>query len=78
MPDITPQQCEEMLAYLRVQRTVLTPVPIEDVKRPFDRWFETAEGILFECDMGDEVVEERLLTLEALEDEIEAVLALES
>lgn len=76
-PDITRQQCEDMVAYLREQRTVVTPVPLEDLRTPVDGWFSEAEGIFFDCDLADSRVEESLVTLEALEGEVESVLAVE-
>ncbi len=66
-----------MLAYLRVQRTVLSPVPLDDLEAPVDRWFREAEGVFFNCDLDDEAAQESLVTLEAIEGEIDAVFEVE-
>lgn len=76
-PDATQPECQEMLGYLRAQRTVLAPVPIADLETPVDGWFLEAESIFFECDLGGEKARDALLTLEALEGEVEVVLEVE-
>lgn len=76
--DLGGDQCQDLLGYLRVQRTVLTPVPLEDLSTPFDGWFSEAEAVLFACDLGSEATQESLLTLEALEAEVDAVLEVEA
>lgn len=76
-PEITQQECEDILAYLRVQRTVVSPVPLEDLETPVDDWFAEAEAIFFECDLADDATQGSLETLRALEAEVETVLELE-
>lgn len=71
------EQCQDMLGYLRVQRTVLSPVPLEDLEPSVDRWFREAESVFFDCDLADEAAQESLETLEAIEAEVEAVLEVE-
>jgi hypothetical protein len=75
--DLTVEQCQDMLGYLRVQKTVLSPVPLDDLEAPVDRWFGEAEGIFFECDLDGEAARESLVTLEATGAEIEAVFEVE-
>lgn len=75
--DLTPEQCQELLGYLRVQRTVMTPVPLEDLQTPVDTWFNEAEGIFFECDLDSDGAQDSLLTLEAVEGEVDIVLEVE-
>jgi hypothetical protein len=76
-PDLASEQCQNLLGYLRVQRTVLTPVPLEDLEEPVDRWFTEAEGVFFECELGGDAAQDSLLTLEAIEAEVDAVLEVE-
>lgn len=75
-PDATRDQCEDILAYLRVQRTVLSPMPLDDLETPVDAWFAEAEAIFFECDLAN-ASQESLETLQTLEAEVETVLELE-
>lgn len=76
-PDVTQESCEDILAYLRVQRTVMSPVPLDDLENPVDDWFAEAEAIFFECDLADDATRASLETLRALEAEVETVLDLE-
>ena len=76
--DVTPDQCEDVLGYLRVQRTVLTPVPIDDLETPIDRWFSEAESVFFDCDLDGDAAQESLLSLEALQGEVESVIEVEA
>jgi hypothetical protein len=76
-PDLASEQCQDLLGYLRVQRTVLTPVPLEDLEQPVDRWFTEAEGIFFECELSGDATQDSLVTLEAIEAEVDAVLEVE-
>lgn len=75
--DFTTEQCQDLLGYLRVQRTVLNPVPLEDLRTPVDTWFNEAEAIFFECDLDGAAAQESLLTLEAVEGEVDVVLEVE-
>ncbi|HEU4319160.1 MAG TPA: hypothetical protein VFS66_03680 [Acidimicrobiia bacterium] len=75
--DLTPEQCQDLLGYLRVQRTVVTPVPLEDLETPVDTWFNEAESIFFDCDFDSDRSRETLLTLEAVEGEVDIVLEVE-
>lgn len=75
--DLASDQCQDVLGYLRVQKTVLTPVPLDDLEQPFDSWFTEAEGIFFECDLSGDAAQSSLLTLEALEGEVAVVLEVE-
>ena len=75
--DPTPEQCQDLLGYLRVQRTVMTPVPLEDLETPVDTWFTEAESVFFDCDLDSDSAEESLLTLEAVEGEVDIVLEVE-
>lgn len=72
--DPTSEQCQDLLGYLRVQRTILTPVPLDDLEIPVDTWFTEAEAMFFECDFDREGAEGSLLTLKAVESEVGAVL----
>lgn len=76
-PDADQQQCDDILAYLRVQRTVVSPVPLEDLETPVDTWFSEAESIFFECDLDSDSAADSLESLRALESEVQAVLELE-
>jgi len=76
-PDLASEQCQDLLGYLRVQRTVLTPVPLDDVEAPVDRWFIEAESLFFECELSGDAAQTSLLTLEAIEGEVDAVLEVE-
>lgn len=76
-PDITREQCQDLLAYLRVQKTVLGPVPLDGLETPVDRWLLEAESIFFECDLGGEDAEQSLTTLQSLQAEVETVLEIE-
>lgn len=76
-PDTTQPECDDILAYLRVQRTVVSPVPLEDLETPVDAWFSEAESVFFECDLGGNAAAGSLETLRALESEVEAVLEVE-
>lgn len=73
----TQRDCEDMLSYLRVQRTVVSPVPLEDLEVPVAAWFSEAESIFFDCDLGSATADDSLETLRALENEVEAVLEVE-
>jgi len=75
--DLTPEQCQDLLGYLRVQRTVTTPVPLEDLETPVDTWFTEAESIFFECDLDSDSAQESLVTLETLEGEVDTVLEIQ-
>ncbi len=75
--DLASDQCQDLLGYLRVQRLVLAPVPLDDLEQPIDSWFTEAEGIFFECDLSGDATQSSLLTLEALEGEVAVVLEVE-
>jgi hypothetical protein len=74
-PDL--DECQDLLGYLRVQRAVLAPVPLDDLEEPIDSWFTEAEGVFFECDLGGDAAQSSLVTLEALEGEVAVVLEVE-
>lgn len=74
---ITHTECQGTLAFLREQKPELTPPPLEDLEVPVASWFNQAEDIFFECDF-DDIGRRSFDTLRALEDEVEAVLALEA
>jgi hypothetical protein len=76
--DIAQQECDDILAYLRVQRTTLSPVPLDDLETPVDSWFSVAESVFFECDVTSDGAQESLETLQAVEAEVQAVLEVES
>lgn len=76
-PDATQEDCDEILAYLRVQRTVVSPVPLEDLETPVDAWFSEAESIFFDCDLAGDAAAQSLETLQALQGEVETVLEIE-
>jgi hypothetical protein len=75
--DATQEDCDDILAYLRVQRTVVSPVPLEDLETPVDAWFSEAESIFFDCDLAGDAARRSLETLQALQGEVAAVLDLE-
>lgn len=73
--EITHEECEETLGFLREQRPDLTPPPLTDLREPVDSWFETAEDLFFECAFtGDQGKPD---TLQVLEAEVEIVISLE-
>ena len=76
-PDATQSECDDVLSYLRVQRTVVSPVPLADLETPVDAWFSEAESIFFDCDLGSDTAAGSLETLQVLEREVEAVLEVE-
>ena len=71
------EECQDVLGYLRVQRVALAPVPLDDLEEPVDSWFTEAEGIFFACDLSGEAAQSSLITLEALEGEVDVVLEVE-
>jgi hypothetical protein len=75
--DLASDQCQDLLGYLRVQKTGLTPIPLEDLEEPINSWFAEAEGLFFECDLSGDAAQTSLLTLEALEGEVDVVLEVE-
>jgi hypothetical protein len=75
--DISTDQCQDLLGYLRVQRLNLAPVPLDDLEEPIDSWFTEAERIFFECDLSGDAGQSSLVTLEALEGEVAVVLEVE-
>jgi hypothetical protein len=77
IPNVTQDECGDILAYLRVQRTVLSPVPLNDLETPVDAWFAGAEALFFECDLADDAAQQSLETLQALQGEVDAVLEVE-
>ncbi len=76
-PSITVEECEDVLAYLREQRSVLAPVPLEDLETPIDSWFAETESIFFDCDLASATARESLASARALEGEVDVVLSLE-
>lgn len=76
-PSATKRQCDDILAYLRVQRTVVSPVPLADLETPVDAWFSEAESIFFACDLSGDAAGQSLETLQALQGEVETVLEVE-
>ena len=75
--EITIQECEEVLVFLREQRPVLSPAPHEDLDGPMDSWFSRAEDAFFECEFSHEIESERPLfrDLRSYEAAIDEVLA---
>lgn len=77
VPGTSVNECEEVLAYLRDQRLLLTPVPIDDLEEPVDSYFSETESLFFDCEFEGPRAEHSLETIEALQAEVETVLRLE-
>lgn len=74
---IPEQRCQELLAFLRTQRDLLDPPPLERLDVPVDTWFEIAEASFFDCPPRGEEVDgwpAAFAELDVIEEEVEAVL----
>lgn len=75
--ELTQNECEETLGYIREERTGLTPPPLADLEAPVRAWFDQAEDIFFVCEV-ELGTGGTPATLQALEAEIEAVITVET
>jgi hypothetical protein len=66
--------CDELLAKLRMQLDDLRPTPSESIDPALDSWSAHLRTLAFDCPADRARINAELATIDALADEIEAVL----